>query len=474
MSRITLEPEQKALEINLDNTIYGTFSEIGAGQEVARHFFQVGAAAGTIAKTMSAYDKTYSDEIYGSESTNRYVCEARLYKMLDHEYDLLDSRLDDERPDTRFFVFADTVAAINYHRTIKGNGWLGVRFQDSAHGEPNDVVLQVRMLDNNNVLQQQAVGVLGVNLIYACYKYADNIELFLKSLVDQIEDRVFVDMVRFNGPVFKNVEPRLIPLLLVKNNICDVSMFDATGNPIHGSEFLYRKEVLVVRGKYKPTTIANQDMYDKCKSQFNKEPNANPQKIEILTELSLDQLKDKEGNIDLQDYLDRTAILCALGRKVIITKNNFHPKLMDYLVDFKFSRLGLAVGVKQLLNTINKTYKDNEDDKLIAAFGTLFTRKLKVYVYPALQEGSAEVMNAKNIPIPEGITFLYKHLVDNNQIVDIKSFAPKALEVFSEDVLEMLKSDQEGWDKLVPKKAANTIRELSLFGFPVEQMEFDY
>ncbi len=171
MERKLLETEQKALEINLDEKVYGSFAEIGAGQEVARHFFQVGAAAGTIAKTISAYDKVMSDKIYGIESTGRYVCESRVYKMLDHEYELMESRLENDRPNSCFFAFADSVAAINYQRTIRGSGWLGIRFQLSPGGVPNDLVIHVKMLDNDNQLQQQAIGILGVNLIYACYRY---------------------------------------------------------------------------------------------------------------------------------------------------------------------------------------------------------------------------------------------------------------------------------------------------------------
>ena len=196
MKRQALETEQKALEINLDERIYGTFAEIGAGQEVARYFFQVGGAAGTIAKTMSAYDKVYSDKIYGPEASGRYVCESRLYKMLDHEYDLMESRLQNERPGSQFFVFADTVSAINYSRTVKGDGWLGLRFQLEPGGAFNDIVLHARMLDNDNKLQQQAIGILGVNLIYACFRYADNPEVLLQSLLDNLHDRMAIDMVQ--------------------------------------------------------------------------------------------------------------------------------------------------------------------------------------------------------------------------------------------------------------------------------------
>ena len=255
MARQLLETEQKALEINLNPQIYGTFAEIGAGQEVARYFFQVGAAAGTIAKTMSAYDKVFSDQIYGTESTGRYVCEARLYKMLNHEYDLMDTRLKNERPDASFFVFADTIAAINYSKTIKGDGWLGLRFQLKPDDDPNDIVLHVKMLDNDNQLQQQAIGILGVNLIYACYHYNDDPDTLLRSLQDSLQGRVSIDMVRLTGPDFEDLDNRLLSLKLVQYGLTDVAMFGANGQNVHASEFLYKKHVMVVRGSFPPCDL---------------------------------------------------------------------------------------------------------------------------------------------------------------------------------------------------------------------------
>jgi hypothetical protein len=251
--RQLLETEQKALEINLDDSIYGTFAEIGAGQEVARYFFQVGAAAGTIAKTMSAYDKVYSDQIYGREASGRYVCESRVYKMLDHEYNLMDTRLQNQRPNANFFVFADTISAINFQRTIQGNGWLGIRFQLKPDAEPNDLVLHVQMLDNDNQVQQQAIGVLGVNLIYAVYRYHDQPEVMIQSLLDSLHGRVKIDMIRLTGPDFEHIDNRLLSLYLVKNHLTDVTMFDPDGQTIHASEFLYRQNVMVVRGQFPPT-----------------------------------------------------------------------------------------------------------------------------------------------------------------------------------------------------------------------------
>ncbi len=471
--RQLLETEQKALEINLDDGIYGTFAEIGAGQEVARYFFQVGAAAGTIAKTMSAYDKVYSDHIYGPEPSGRYVCESRLYKMLDHEYELMHSRLQNERLDTNFFVFADTVSAINYQRTIKGNGWLGIRFQLDPDGEPNDIVLHVRMLDNDNQLQQQAIGILGVNLIYACFHYNDDLETLVQSLVDSLRGRVKIDMIRITGPEFEHIDNRLLSLWLVKHGLTEVALFGPDGRNLHASEFLYKRDVLVVRGSYRPVTLVNQDMIKTSFQQFRNEQEVNAKKTFLLIEITMDNLR-MEGELDERDFLDRAELLNALGHTVVISDCEQHQKLISYLSDYRVQQLGLVIGVRPLLDLINEKYFENMDGRLLAAFGELFTRNVKLYVYPAMQEGSAELMNAQNLPIPEGVKFLYRHLLDNRQIVDVEDFNEDQLHIFSKQVLTMLRNGESGWDGMVPPKVAKLIKEKFLFGYPCERLEFEY
>lgn len=473
MRRQTLETEQKALEINLDPLIYGTFAEIGAGQEVARHFFQAGAAAGTIAKTMSAYDKVYSDKIYGPEPSGRYVCESRLYKMLDHEYDLMVDRLQNERPDTNFFVFADTVAAINYQRTIKGDGWLGIRFQLKPGAEANDLVVHVKMLDNDNHLQQQAIGILGVNLIYACYRYQHDPEEMIQSLMDSLQGRIAIDMIRLTGPNFEDVDNRLLCLYLVKHNLTDVAMFGPDGQSVHASEFLYRKHVLVVRGSFRPPTVVNLDMIQKSFEQFRNEPDVDARRTFLLTEITMDNLT-ATGPLDEQDFLDRAELLCALNQTVIVSNCEEHQKLIDYLADYKVQHLGLVLGVRQLLDMINGKYYENMDGRLLSAFGQLFTKNVRLYVYPAMQEGSAELMTSLNLPIPEGVKFLYRHLLDNKQIVDVEQYNPDILHIFSKEVLAMIQFDEPGWEKMVPRKIATLIKEKYLFGFPAEHLEFEY
>ena len=473
MTRQLLETEQKALEINLDDSIYGTFAEIGAGQEVARYFFQVGAAAGTIAKTMSAYDKVYSDHIYGPEPSGRYVCESRLYKMLDHEYSLMDSRLRRIRPDTNFFVFADTVAAVNYQRTIKGDGWLGLRFQLHPDGGPNDLILHAKMLDNDNHLQQQAIGILGVNMIFACFRYNEDPETMLISLLDSLRGRVQIDMVRLAGPAFENVDNRLLSLKLVQHGLTDVAMFNAEGRNIHPSEFLYRKAVLVVRGSFRPPTLVNLDMIKTAYDQFRAQPDVDPSNTFVLTEITLDNLRNTAG-LDEKDFLDRASLLCALGQTVVVSNCEQHQKLVRYLADYRISKLGIVLGVRVLLELISEQYYQNMDGQLLEAFGRMFAKAVKIYVYPAMQEGSAELMTSRNMPVPEGVKFLYQHLLDNEQILDVKGYNPDILHIYSKDVLEALQEGAAEWENMVHPKAAKLIKEACLFGYPAERLTFEY
>ncbi len=472
-SRQLLETDQKALEINLNPKVYGTFAEIGAGQEVARYFFQVGAAAGTIAKTMSAYDKVYSDQIYGVEPTGRYVCESRIHKMLDHEYELMVDRLRHDRPDTNFFVFADTIAAINYSRTIPGNGWMGLRFQlDPASSQHNDLLLHVRMLDNDNQLQQQAIGILGVNMIYAVYHYYDDPETLVLSLLDGLKGRISIDMIVLEGHNF-SVDNRLLSLWLVKHGLTNITMFDPRGRSIHPSEFLYRKSVMVVRGSFRPITLVNEDMLKAGYHQFRESEGIDPAKSFLLTELTLDNLQ-ASAELNERDFLHRATLLNALGQTVVISNYGRYSDLINYLSLYKVSPVGIVLGVNELLQLISQRYLDNQDGRLLAAFGEIFTRNVKLYVYPAQQEGSADLMNAQNVPIPEGVKFLYKHLIDSGQIVDIDNFHPENLHIYSTNVLNMIKSGEEGWEQLVPEKVAALIKERNLFEYPSEKLSFEY
>ncbi len=473
MPRQLLETDQKALEVNLNPKIYGTFAEIGAGQEVARYFFQVGAAAGTIAKTMSAYDKVYSDQIYGVEPSGRYVCENRIHKMLNHEYELMVDRLRHDKPDTNFFVFADTVAAINYSRTIRGNGWLGLRFQlNPTNGTHNDLLLHVRMLDNDNQLQQQAIGILGVNMIYGAYHYQDDPETLLISLLDGLKGRVAIDMIVLDGPDFP-IDNRLLSLWLVKHGLTDITMFNPAGRSIHPSEFLYRKSVMVVRGSFRPATLVNEDMLRAGYQKFRESEGIDPSKSFLLTELTLDNLQHS-AELNERDYLHRATLLNALGQTVVISNYKRYGELVDYLSLYKVAPVGIVMGVNELLELISSKYHENQDGRLLASFGEIFTRNVKIYVYPARQEGSADLMTATNLPLPEGVRFLYQHILDSQQVVDISNFNANNLHIYSKDVLAKITAGEDGWEKMVPEKVARLIKDQNLFGYPSEKMAFEY
>ncbi len=472
--RQVIKTEQKALEINLNDRIYGTFAEIGAGQEVARHFFQVGAAAGTIAKTMSAYDKTYSDRIYGQDEKSRYVSENRLYKMLDHEYQLIEERLMGSRPGTNYFVFADTVSAINYARTIKGNGWIGMRFQHYPDSEPNDVLMHVKMLDKNNRQQQEAIGILGVNLIYACYHNRDNQEEFVESLIDGLKSRVSIDMIRTKGQAFSNYDNRMLCFYMVKHKLTEVAIFNKDKISIHASEFLYRKDVMVVRGHFRPPTLVTQDAFTKSFVQFKNEEGCNPEKARLVAEITMDNLL-RFGPLDEKDYMDRTEMLCALGLTVIISDCSNHQKLINYLSDYKINRLGIVIGVNELLSLIKDKYENNKDGRLLTAFGELFSRNITVYSYPALEREGDSLINIEDLPVPDEISFLYQHLLNCRQIVQVQNPDKDLLHIIPYKVFEDISNGKDGvWESSLPEVLPPLIKANKSFGYGSDEDPFEY
>ncbi len=460
-----IKTEQKALEVNLNDPIYGTFAEIGAGQEVARNFFQAGAAAGTIAKTMSAYDKTYSDAIYGIEESGRYVSESRLYKMLDHEWSLMEERLAQSRPDATFFVFADTVQAINYTRTIKGNGWMGLRFRLRPDGPFNDLVIHVKMLDTNNRLQQEAIGVLGVNMIYACFYYNQDPEKMVRSLVDNIKDRVSIDLLRIYGEDFEYFDRRLLSLYLIKHKLTSVAMFDIHKSSIHASEFLYKSSLMVIRGNFRPPTLVTQDVISSSFQQFKEETQSTESSLNLMMEMTMDYLKTETGEVNEKDFLDRADMLSTLGHNVLLSDCSNHEMLINYLSDYKINHLGLVIGVRELENIISDKFESNQDGRLLVAFGELFSKNIRVYVYPAINTETDELLTAENLKIPDGIKFLYQYLLDSQQVVPVRVFNEDLLHIYPHDVLNDIRKGIDGWEAKVPDNLAKLIISKKLFGF---------
>lgn len=460
-----LSIRQKALKINLGRCFYGTLSEIGAGQEVARHFFQAGGASGSIAKTISAYDMTFSDEIYGKEDSGRYVCESRVRRMLDKEYSLLQTRLGSVRgKDHQFFAFANTVAALNFQRTNEAHGWMGVHFQDAPGGEVNEVVIHVRMLDPQNILQQDAIGIIGVNLVYASFFLHRDPEAFISSLLDHLDSsRLEINFIKFKGPAFKGVDNRLMNLFLLQKGMTDAIMFNDKGDVELASDVLYKQNVVVVRGSYRPPTLVSFDMIKTGVADFAKEINKPESSIVAISEITMSTLKE-EGQIAHEDFLARVDLLCALGQKVLITNYPQYYKLANYFSRFKVPNLGLVLGIYNFQQIFTEQYANSEGG-ILAALGQLFREGVRVYVYPyKSEEGQLESMD--NLSVPGEFKNLYDHLKGMNQIRDIENPNKDLLHIYSSKVLSMIVNNEPGWEKMVPESVARAINEKCLFGHP--------
>ncbi len=467
-----LGTKQKALAINLDPQIYGSFAEIGAGQDVAANFFKAGGSSGTIAKTMSAYDMLFSDAIYGAEKKKRYVSESRLKAMLEHEYGLLIERLAEQRGETTtFFAFSDTVAALNYHKTNQGQGWMGVRFQLKPMGEYNDVVLHVKLLDNDNNLQQQAAGILGVNLIYACFNNVETPLAFLLSLMDDLsKDRIQIDMLRFEGPDFKKVDNRLISLHLVKYGFSDAAVFGADGKNQQPSEVLYKKHIVVVRGRFRPIINVHLDMISTGLTRFLEEPDVDKDNVIVLTELTLQGLKERDADltadIDEKDFLDRVDILCSLGQTVMISNFHEYYKLVAYLSTITRLKIGVVLGYPNLEYIFSEEHYQGLPGGILESFATLFSRKVKLYIYPTWRDGV--IQNCQRLQLPPHLIDLYRYLITNDKIEDILDYNKNNLNIQTDRVLQMIKANEKGWEEYVPAEVATMIKDRCLFGFPCE------
>jgi hypothetical protein len=459
-----LTTEEKALQINLTADIYGCFAEIGAGQEVAANFFKAGGSSGTIAYTQSAYDMKVSDAMYGEAS--RYVCEERLMTMLDTEYQTLKFRLPNKNKESRFFAFCNTVESLNYHKSNQGQGWVGIRFQKSILAEPNDVILHIKMHDNSNKAQQDAIGILGVNLIHACYFHSDDMDSFLNFLTHRLpRERMEIDMLRFSGPDFEHMDNRVLALNLVKRGITDATMFDLIGNVLQPATALYKKNVLLMRGRFRPVTKVHIDMIEQGKKQFLKEKDVTEENIDVIFELTLKDLT-ADGKISDKDFIDRADLLGSLGYTVMISNYLKHYKMVDYLATIaKGKKLGLIVGVYNLYTIFDDRYYDNLPGGLLEAFGRGFGHNVKLYVYPAIDVETGELITLDNIQIAPHLKGLVTYLKDNGKLDKIGEFDRGLLHIMSDDVLMKIKASSPSWEEDVPYEVVKAIKFFELFGY---------
>lgn len=460
--------EDKALRINLNNDIYGTFAEIGAGQETVRHFFRAGGSSKTIAKAMSAYDKDFSDAIYGVESDGRYVTESRLKKMLSHEIALIEKRLDRAKhPNKLFFSFANTVATIDFAKQFKGHGWLGIRYQIEPDQPYNEITLHIRFKENDVHLQQETLGILGVNLIYGAFYKHNNPKKLLKYLYDHLsKDRLEIDTINFSGPLFKDVDNRLMSLQLVKNGMTEAVMFSPEAINILPANILYRKNILALRGSFRPVTKVNMDMYKKSYEMFLKEKKVDKDNTLVVFEITLSNLLS-EGEIDEKDFMDRAELLCSLGQTVMISNFQEYYRVVEYFSEYTKERMGIVMGVPNLIDIFDEKYYRHLSGGILEAFGKLFFRDLKVFLYPMLDE-EGNVINSENLKVHPRMKELYKFFKFNGKVIDITDFEKENLTIFSRQVLKMIGEKEEGWEKMLPEGISEVIKEHNLFGYEKE------
>ena len=469
MARETLDTHAKALQVNLDPLRYGTYAEIGAGQEVARWFFRVGGAAGTVAKAMSAYDMTFSDAIYGH--SDRYVSRTRLKTMLDHEYQLLVERLESQRGErTQFFVFANTVATRSYSRKEDGHGWLGIRFQTTPLGPSSQITIHVRLTDETTEEQQEALGIIGVNLVHGGLFHHDDPASIVPSLLDSVtNERAEVDMIEFSGPAFAHVDNRLMSLALVRDGLTHAAMFGADGQVVEPADALYKKCVLIERGSFRPVTNVTVDMLRCAQAQFVQEPGVRDQDVAVLFEMTLRNLTDG-GSIDTQDFLDRADILATLGKTVVVSCFAEYHRLAAYLFRYTKKPIGLVMGVPTLRELFEERYYEDLEGGILESFGRLFRNDLKIYAYPLLDAQTGGLITAGNLRVAPHLRHLYAFLLENQRVESLRDVDSRCLPVFSRDVLERIRSGDHSWEEMTPPAVAALIKQRGLLGYRADRV----
>jgi hypothetical protein len=454
---------QKALRINLDPRWYGTVAEIGAGQEVARWFFRAGGAAGTIAKSMSAYDMAVSDAVYGK--SDRYVSLGRLQAMLEHELDLNVDRLGATRGDsTSFFAFADTVVARSYAGGNECHGWMGVRFQAHPLDEPSQIVLHVRMLDEDAGLQQEALGIVGVNLLHAAFFEHHEPDQVVKSLLDRLTTgRIEIDMLQFRGIEFRRVDNRLMALKLVQLGLSGVAMFGPDGEVLQPSEALRKHAILVERGSFRPPTVVNIDMLECALAKFETDPAVAGRPILALTELTMRNLLAGGADVDRRDFLARADLLGACGMTVLISDYFEYNRLAAYLGERTRERIGIVMGVPSLVDLFDESNHSQLPGGILETFGRLFKNDLKLFVYPMLKTPPGEVVTVDDLAVSPELQPLFDYLFRRGSFVNLDNYRPDYLPIYSRDVLRRIASGDTEWKSMVPSAVADLIVSRSFF-----------
>lgn len=456
----------KARRINQDTSRYGVFAEIGAGQEVARHFFQAGKASQTIAKTISAYDMIVSDDIYGKEKNGRYVCESRLDKMLTHEYDLLIDRLSAPRGATsRFFTLANTVATASSSSNKQSHGWMGVRFQEEPGGPSNDIILHVRMLDRHRLQQQEALGILGVNLLNCAFYHLHDTEDFIPLLVEGLkDDQIVIDVIKFAGPGVEHFDMRLMNLELVRRGLAEAILFSPDNKILNVADAVYGKSLLIQRGTYRPVTCTHIDVLQKGLAQMKDDVLKSEGKaLEVLPimELTMHNLT-ADGHVNEKDFLARVETLTSQGLHVLISNFFLFYGLKRFIRSYNPHFMALVVGASHLNKLFTEEHYRDLPGGLLEGLGKLLEQKTKLYIYP--HKTPTLCLTTKSFfPAPH-LRHIYAHFVENKQIVDISGCDETGEYLHSADVMNMIEKGDDQWEALVPPGVRDLIKSKKLFG----------
>jgi len=458
--------DQKALRINLDDNKYGTIVEIGAAQEVARNFFVVGAAAGTIAKTMSAYDMKFSDAIYGVQEERRYVSKSRLKAMTKQEFDLVIDRVSDTRPkSSKYFSYAATVAAKSFNRNNECHAWCGVRLQLFPGAEPTEITIHVRMHDATAEAQQEALGILGVNLIYAAFYYYEEPKKLIDSLTDGLHaDRIEIDSIDFKGTYYEEIDIQAINLHLIRSWKTRAIMFTPDGCVAVPSEMLYKKHVLTIRGSFKPVTNLNIDMIEQAKTAFIEHEKVDGDNAIAIAEISLNNRQGKDNQVPEKDIISRVKLLNSLGYNVMVSDYTRYFSLRAYFRQYTKKQIGIVLGIVNMRQIFNEEMYQGVEGGILEGFGKLFPDNTRLYVYPEMNK-DGELIDYEKIELPDNLRYLYKHLLENCFVTGIECSDHDLFKIYSREILKQLPAGRGEWEQAVPSGVSEAIIKNRLFGY---------
>jgi len=372
---------------------------------------------------------TFSDAIYGVEESGRYVSKSRLLKMLNHEFGLLTERLSGEKYDDRtFFAFADTVTTLNYNKSNDPHGWIGLCFQSEPGGEPNEIFFHVRLLDTDAALQQNVLGIIGVNLVYAAFYYNQDRKAMIESLADNLTvGSVEIDLISVNGPVFKDADNILLNLYLIVKDFSDAAIFDAQGQPCLPKDLLYKKDIMILRTKYAQKSHPNFSMLNKAVDQFVKTENVKDDNLSVLIEVLMSNLlstADDLHEIDLRAVAKRAEEMCRTGNKVIVSNFNRHNKLAKYLDRCRPKSVGISTNINNLKFVFNSNnFGENYSSLLLSYVSDMFSKNVKLFAYPFLDKKTNEVITSANMPVTPDAKPLFDFLILNGYITDIQDYS---------------------------------------------------